>query len=157
MNKKSLLKYNSKYSYYPYTWYQYHHLFFQSLIFKGKKLWSFKFLLDLKYELKIREGVEPFWVFLVALMKISPEVLLFPKKRGGGLQWLPLPISEKKQYTFSIKWVIKLLKDKFRVIKMSTLVELLINSVYGKGLAIEKKNSVYAIADLNRHLVRFFR
>lgn len=68
-----------------------------------------------------------------------------------------MPISEKKQYTFAIKWIVKLLKDKYRVIKMPILVELLIGAVYGKGLAIEKKDSVHAIADLNRHLVRFFR
>jgi len=34
----------------------------------------------------MHEGLEPFWVFLVALLKVTPEVLLFPKKRGGGLQ-----------------------------------------------------------------------
>jgi ribosomal protein S7 len=111
----------------------------------------------LKYELKIHEGLEPFWIFLVALMKVTPEVLLFPKKRGGGLQWIPLPISERKQYTFAIKWIIKLLKDKFRVIKIQQVVEVLVGAIYGNGLAIEKKNSVHAIADMNRHLVRFFR
>lgn len=68
-----------------------------------------------------------------------------------------MPISEKKQYTFAVKWIVKLLKDKFRVIKISAVVDLLISAVYGKGLAIEKKDSVHAIADLNRHLIRFFR
>lgn len=155
--KQSSFKYSSKYQYYPFIWYQYHRLFFRSLIFKGNKLWAFKFLCDLKFELKMHEGIEPFWIFLVALMKIAPEVLLFPKKRGGGLQWVPLPISEKKQYTFAIKWVIKLLKDKFRVVKISTVVDVLVGAVYGKGLAIEKKDSIHAVADLNRHLVRFFR
>lgn len=61
----------------------YHNLFYRSLIFKGKKLWAFNFLCNLKYELKIKENIEPFWIFLVALIKISPEVLLFPKKRGS--------------------------------------------------------------------------
>lgn len=46
--------------------------------------------------------MEFFWVFLIALMKITPEVLLFPKKRGGGVQLVPLPISERKQYTFGV-------------------------------------------------------
>jgi hypothetical protein len=35
-------------------------------------------------------------------MKITPEVLLFPKKRGGGVQLVPLPISERKQFTFGV-------------------------------------------------------
>lgn len=157
LNSVNNKKYLSKYDYYSFFWYQYHKLFFRSLIFRGNKLWAFKFLSELKYNLKVRELVDPFWVFLVAVMKISPEVLLFPKKRGGGLQWIPLPISLKKQYTFTIKWVIKLLKDKFRTLNINIVSDILINAIYDKGFAIEKKESVHAIADLNRHLVRFFR
>jgi hypothetical protein len=36
-------------------------------------------------------------------MKITPEVLLIPRKIGGKIQGVPLPISERKQYTFSVK------------------------------------------------------
>lgn len=35
-------------------------------------------------------------------MKITPEVLLFPKKLGGVTQGVPLPIGERKQYTFAV-------------------------------------------------------
>jgi len=57
----------------------------------------------LKSELKKRELVDPFWIFLIGLMKITPEVLLIPRKIGGKIQGVPLPISERKQYTFAVK------------------------------------------------------
>lgn len=120
-------------------------------------MWAFNFFVNLKYELKIRENVDPFWIFLISLMKITPEVLLFPIKRGGGVQLVPLPINERKQYTFAVKWVIKLLRDKNRIININSLVDVLIMAVYDKGLSIEKKDSVNAIANLNRHMVRFFK
>lgn len=90
-------------------------------------------------------------------MKITPEVLLFPIKQGGRVQLVPLPISERKQYTFAVKWVIKLLRDKNRVITINDLADVLIMAVYDKGPSIEKKDSVNTIANLNRHMVRFFR
>jgi ribosomal protein S7 len=96
-------KYNVKFDYYSYFWYRYHRIFFRSLIFRGRKLWAFRFFINLKYELKKRELIDPFWVFLISLMKITPDLLLFPLKLGGVLQGVPLPISERKQYTFSIK------------------------------------------------------
>jgi len=36
-------------------------------------------------------------------MKITPEVLLFPKRLGGAIQGVPLAIGERKQYTFAVK------------------------------------------------------
>lgn len=35
-------------------------------------------------------------------MKIMPEVILFPKKLGGMIQGVPLPINERKQFTYVI-------------------------------------------------------
>lgn len=97
-----LATYSVKYDYFTYLWYRSTRLFFQSLIFKGHKLWAFKFFLNLKSELKQREMIEPFWLFLIGFMKIMPDILLFPRKLGGRIQGIPLPINERKQYTFTI-------------------------------------------------------
>lgn len=37
---------------------------------------------------------------------------------------IPIPITEKKQVIFSVKWVIKLLRDKNRIITSNGLIEL---------------------------------
>lgn len=150
-------KYTVRFDYYSYIWYRYHRLFFRSLIFRGRKLWAFNFFVDLKFQLKCRELVDPFWIFLISLMKITPDLMLFPLKLGGVLQGVPLPITERKQYTFAVKWTIKLLRDKYRSINITNLVDILVMAIYGKGLAIEKKMSVYQTSTLNRHLIKFFR
>ena len=77
LNKK--LVYSKKNDLYTYLWYRYHKLFFHSLITKGNKLRAFNLFIDLKQNLKLKENIDPFYVFLVAMIKITPEILLFPK------------------------------------------------------------------------------
>jgi hypothetical protein len=64
--------------FYFHNWFCYHISFFGSLIFHGKKLSAFGFFLRLKYELKLRELNDPYLIFLVAMMKVTPKILLRP-------------------------------------------------------------------------------
>lgn len=82
--------------------------------------------------------------------------MLLPLKLGGSVQFVPLPISERKQYTFAIKFVIKLIRDKYRKISISLICDALVSAVYNKGISIEKKLSSYTALS-NRHLLRFFK
>lgn len=151
------MEYGRRYDYYSYFGYRYHHLFSHSLIFRGRKLWAFNFFVRLKYELKKREKVDPYWILFIALSNITPDLILYPLKLGGVLQKVPLPISERKQFTFAVKWVIKLLRDKYKSVTIKNLADTLISAVYGKGLSIEKKISVHEMSTLNRHLLKFFK
>ena len=140
-----------------YYWHKYHRHFFRSLIWRGRKISAFNFFIKIKYELKLRENIDPLLVFFVALLKITPDVILFPFRRSGAVNMVPMPITIKKQITFATKWVIKLLKDNYKKINLITLIDLLIDSVYDKGLAIEKKTLVHETALKNKYLVRYFK
>lgn len=157
LNSKKLA-YCRRFDYYPYLWYRYHKLFFGSLIFRGRKLWAFKFFLNLKYELKIREGIDAFWVFLLAMMQITPDMLLFPKKLGGVIHYVPMPIGERKQYTFAIKWVIKMLREsEKKKITLNDVATTLVDAIYEEGESFKKKIEYYEQGMANRHLIRYFR
>ena len=99
--KKSTL-YHKKFEYHSYVWFRYHKLFYGSLIQRGRKLWAFNFFNNVKYKLKILSKSDPFWVFLLSMMKITPVVFLVPLKLSGTVHGVPVPISERKQYTFAV-------------------------------------------------------
>lgn len=82
MLKTTSLDYN-RYNYYYYLFFSYNVLFFRSLIFSGKKLRAFNLFLDLKYSLKQEESFDPFFVFLVSMMRLSPEFTLSALKLSG--------------------------------------------------------------------------
>jgi ribosomal protein S7 len=147
----------SRHNYYLRLYDTYHHLFFRSLIFRGRKIWAFNFFVNLKFELKKRERIDPFWVLLVSLLKITPDFILLPRKLGGTTKYVGLPIIEKKRYRFAINFVIKSIRDKDMVIKIKTISDVLLSALQGQGLAIDKKMSIYNTALQNRYLIRFFK
>jgi hypothetical protein len=51
-------------------------------------------------------------------------------------------------------WVIKLLKETYRVLHVETAVKALLSSLFGFGISYEKKKSVYFTAIVNRHLLK---
>jgi len=151
------LKRKINYNFFVYFFFRYHRIFFGSLIFCGKKLWAFNFFNKIKYELKQKEHIEPNLIFLFALVKITPNVLLFPYKIGGKTEGVPLAISWQKKLIFATKWVIKLLKDKYKRVKLNDIVDILQSAIYSKGLAIRKKFYFNYLSTTNRYLIRYFK
>lgn len=140
-----------------YILYKYHYHFFHSLINRGNKLWAFNFFVQLKFELKSIEKLDPLLVFFLAINNISPQVLLFPYKSGGIVNDVAMPISIRKQIIFATKWVIKLLKDNYRVLSINNVSSLLIDALYNQGVAITKKDTIHLEATRNRFLIKYFK
>lgn len=103
-------KYSTRFDFYSYVTYRYQRIFWRSLIFRGRKLWAFKFFVNLKYELKIRENLDPLLIFVVAMMKITPVVLLYKIRLGGAFHGVPFPAGERKRYTFATSGLLNCLK-----------------------------------------------
>jgi hypothetical protein len=51
----------------------------------------------------LKEEIDPFLIFFAAMLKITPDVLLFPFRRGVDIFMVGLPISIRKQITYSTK------------------------------------------------------
>lgn len=81
----------------------YHKKFFGSLIFKGKKLYAYNFFSNIKFQLKINESFDPFFVFLISMVRITPSIFFIYKRMGRLKLGIPLPIKENKQFVFAIK------------------------------------------------------
>jgi hypothetical protein len=87
--------------YYYNLWHLYHKNFFGNLIFRGRKLFAFKFFLFIKYQLKIREKHDPFLLFLISMLKLTPKIFLKPINISATSKGVPLPISLEKSIKFT--------------------------------------------------------
>jgi small subunit ribosomal protein S7 len=158
-----ILKFNLKkreiqlnHDFYYHRWFCYHSVFFGSLIFCGKKLRAFNFFLQLKFSLKLNSDLDPYLIFLIAMLKITPKVILKSKWIGGKPKGIPFPLDEKKQVMFANKWVIKLIKDREGAVSILSLSDLLLWTLEGRGESIRKKEAVHKLAIENRYLLKKF-
>lgn len=53
--------------------------------------------------MKHKEMNDPYYIFLISMMKMTPEVFFTTVKLGGGSYAVPMPITEKKKVVFAIK------------------------------------------------------
>jgi ribosomal protein S7 len=79
-----------------------------------------------------------------------------PLKRGGETVAVPLPLNRQRQISFSVKWVLKLLKDNNQVVKVSQVTDMLIASLYNRGRSFEKKQETYLKSKKYKNFIRFF-
>lgn len=143
---------------YEYLWFRYHNKFYGSLILHGRKATAFNFLLAMKQSFKAREFFDVYYTFLVAMLQITPSLLIIQRRMGASYKGVAFPLRAGKKITFAVKWVVKLLKDKHGAIGLKALVDLLHNSLYNKGEAFERKRFFHRTALANRFLIqRFFR
>lgn len=135
-------------------WFNYHFLFFKSLISRGLKLRAFNFFLNIKKGLKFSEQFDPSFLFLIAMLKITPFLILKSISIGGAIYSVPFPINYWKKISYGCRWVIKLLRDNQRVFSINAIVDSLVSSFYDEGISFSKKKEVYHLAELNRHLIK---
>lgn len=157
--KQKLLKNNRKvwHDFYWQLYFRYHSVFLGALIFNGKRMQAFAWFLDIKQGLKDKESFDPYFVFLIAMLKITPNLIFSILKLGGASYHAPLPISEHKRIVFGVKWTLKLLKDKYKNLTIPLIVDTLISSLYNKGISFEKKCLMHKLGSRNRHLLKFFK
>lgn len=138
-------------------WFNFHNLFFQSLIFRGRKIFAFNFLVKVKEHLKEMEQFDANFVLLIAFMRITPSIMLLALKKGGLVHGVASFITELKKLIYTIRWVVKLLKDKDRIVTVKSVVDLLVSAIYNSGPAIIHKKEIYARSLASRHFIKFLR
>jgi len=134
----SLVKYKKKFIYkleydsFLYLYFYYHEYFWKSILKKGLKLRTINLFYNLKYQLKLRENTEPYLIFLVAMLNISPQI--FPRKLwvAGANRTLAFPIFLKKQVFLGIRWLLQYSREN-RKLNIDKLIQVLIESLYNKG------------------------
>ena len=60
-------------------------------------------MLKFKAAFKAKEFFDVYYTFLVAMLKITPSVIIVQGKLGAAKLGVPFPLSAKKKVTFAIK------------------------------------------------------
>ena len=106
----------------------------------------------------IKEKIEeksPLEVFEQAVINVTPELELRSRRIGGNNYQIPFKLTFKKQQVLAFKWIINGAKQNKAHTFYKCLANSLIDSYNKVGKAIEKKASVYKMAEANKAFIHY--
>ena len=125
--------------------------FLNKLLKHGKKQVSRRILFNVIYQLGGWANVQK------AILKACPIIITKSTKIGGRAFLLPVPLTQSKQITTALSWIIKAARKRRNNKSISSAIvnELLDNS-RGEGQAYQFKRDAYRTAVNNRASLHFF-
>lgn len=116
----------------------------------GLKFKAISLLNEIKFFLKLHEKKDPYFVFLVGMLRITPSVINFTIQLPKRTATVPFPITARRRVLMAVKWVFRILKGRKQKVSR-LLADVIFLSVYNKGPAVRAKKRVYRIAMKNKH------
>lgn len=125
-------------------------------IYKGKKSFSIKLFDFFLKGLKRKLNNNPIKNLYKIVINLVPFFLLTQKKIGKRLVYLPMLAKANKKNRFMLNWLVRQLKDKSNIkgIKKEDVLNLMLETLKKKGLAINLKKDFYNLALINKYNLR---
>ncbi|MGX7589541.1 30S ribosomal protein S7 [Candidatus Vidania fulgoroideorum] len=148
-NKKKVVNNENKYNNY------YVSKFINMIMIDGKKTKAEKIVYNCLNLLKYKYNVNPLYIFIEAIKKVSPIIELKKKKVGGTNYIIPVKISNYRGINKGMKIIIKNTRIRNEKKSFISLFKEIVETYNGCSNSIQDKNDIYKTAKLNRAFSHF--
>ena len=127
---------------------------------RGKSTITFNFLSNFFFLLKRITGLNPFIIFTKIFKNLLPIAYYKRSRRGRIFIKIPYRISQNKQLTLVIRWLIVILKKNTRSITIINLINLFLEIYMTKNKSSslrEYETKFYESFRTNTYLVKYLR
>ena len=124
----------------------------------GKKTIAVKIMQDTLQELYRRGQDDPLKCFETALKNATPAMEVKAKRIGGAVYKIPMEVTEKRQQSLCVRWVLEGARKKKGQPMFKRLAGELLDASNETGFAYGKKEDVHRMAQANKafaHLARY--
>ncbi len=124
----------------------------------GKKTVAVKIMKDTFQELYRRGQDDPLKCFETALKNATPAMEVKAKRIGGAVYQIPMEVTEKRQQSLCIRWVLEGARKKKGQPMYKRLAGELLDASNETGFAFGRKEDVHRMAQANKafaHLARY--
>ncbi len=97
----------------------------------------------------------PIDVFQQALDNIRPSIEVRSRRVGGANYQVPTPVSDKRQRTLAIRWLLAACRGKKGKPMHLKLAEELLQAYKREGVAMTQRENVHRMADANKAFAHF--
>lgn len=132
--------------------------FVKCIMKNGKKTVAVKILKDTLNEMHRRGQDDPLKTFEVALRNATPAMEVKAKRIGGAVYQIPMEVTEKRQQSLCVRWVLEGARKKKGQPMYMRLASELIDAANETGFAYTRKEDVHRMAQANKafaHLARY--
>ena len=121
----------------------------------GKKSTAQRIVYQALEIIKEKTKKDPLKIFEQAMENVSPTTEVRSRRIGGANYQIPFPVQGARQFTLGSRWIIGAARGKEGKSMAARLAEEILNAANNQGAAIEKKDSVYRMAQANKAFAHF--
>ena len=103
------------------------------------------------------EGKQPLEVFEQALGNAKPIIEVRSRRIGGMTYQVPTPVTEKRQMSLAIRWILESARGKKGRPMAMRLANELLDAYNRQGAAYERRENAHKMAEANRDFAHFAR
>lgn len=89
------------------------------------------------------------------IKNVTPEVEVRSRRIGGANYQVPTPVSEERQLSLAIRWIVETARSRKGSTMDTRLTEELLNAYNNTGAAVKKKEDVERMAEANKAFSHF--
>lgn len=132
--------------------------FVKCVMKNGKKTVAQRILKDTLEEMHRKGQDDPLKTFELALRNVTPAMEVKAKRIGGAVYQIPIEVTEKRQESLCIRWILEGARKKKGQPMYKRLSTELLDAANETGFAFGKKEDMHRMAQANKafaHLARY--
>lgn len=129
--------------------------FINNLMKDGKKTKAQKIFYSAMNYIKEKTGQDPFKIFQQALKNTAPLLEVWPRRVAGATYLVPRVVRSERRFSKAVKWLIEAARNRKGKPMYIRLGEELIAAANNEGGAVQKKNEMHKLAELNKAFAHF--
>jgi small subunit ribosomal protein S7 len=101
------------------------------------------------------KDVSPIEVFETAVNNVKPNIEVRSKRVGGSSYQVPMQVSQKRQLSLAIRWILQSVRSKKGKPAAQRLAAELMDAYKREGGAMSQRENVHRMADANKAFAHF--
>jgi small subunit ribosomal protein S7 len=101
------------------------------------------------------KDVSPIEVFETAVNNVKPNIEVRSKRVGGSSYQVPMQVSQKRQLSLAIRWILQSVRSKKGKPAAQRLAAELLDAYKREGGAMSMRENIHRMADANKAFAHF--
>jgi small subunit ribosomal protein S7 len=129
--------------------------FITSVMERGKKSTAERIVYGALDQIKEMTQEDPMKVFQQAMDNVRPRLEVKSRRVGGATYQVPVEVSEDRQVSLALRWIIEFSKSKKSMGMCKALATEMVDAYKNQGSTIKKRDDTHKMAQANKAFAHY--